>query len=435
LLLIKRAKVLLGNFWKRVNILVNDSGEIIKIYASDKANYYLISKVDKIYNADGMLALPGIIDMHVHFREPGYEYKEDFTTGSKAALSGGVTLVADMPNNKPRINNYENYVRKLDLVKSKSFVDFMLYIEMPHDLSELNHFMNKNEIFPAGVKVYMYDKAELDAFTDMELPNDFMYIVHAEDSEFLSNSFDCNSYSSFEASRPRSAELVAVKKAINIAKKGFRVHITHITTLDALMEIMRAKRIGVKVTTDVTLHHLFFTKKDGERLKSIVKCYPPLREELDRKALINGLKIGLIDTVITDHAPHAPFEKVKNLCEAPAGISTIEYFYPLLFKLANIAQFKDFKVILRAVSERPANILGLRRRGKIKVGFFADIVIFDKKIKWIVSSEDTVSKASLTPWEGMTLRGRVKAVFLRGEMVYEDGYFIKRKGTFVSRNQ
>lgn len=435
MLLIKRAKVLLGNFWRRVNILVNDNGYIVRMYNSDKANNYLINKVDKIYNADGLLALPGIIDMHVHFREPGYEYKEDFTTGSKAALSGGVTLVADMPNNRPRINSYENYIKKINRVKSKSYVDFMLYIEIPPDLSELKHFMSKNEVSPAGVKVYMYDKAELNAFTSGKLLNEFMYIVHAEDGEFISNDFDCNSYSSFESSRPRSAELAAVKKAISIAKKGFRVHITHVTTLDALMEIMKAKRVGIKVTADVTLHHLFFTKKDGERLKSIAKCYPPLREELDRKALINSLKTGLIDAIITDHAPHAPFEKEKDLCEAPAGISSIEYFYPLLFKLANIARFRDFRVILRAVSERPANIIGLSKRGKIKVGFLADIVIFDKKIKWKVSREDAISKANLTPWEGMTLKGKVKAVFLRGELVYEDGCFMKRNGMLISRNQ
>ncbi len=153
MLLIKKAKVLLGNFWKRINILINDEGKIIKLFVSDKANKYLLSKVDAIYNADEKLALPGIIDMHVHFREPGYEYKEDFSTGSKAALKGGVTIVADMPNNKPRINNYVNFVKKLEIVRLKSYVDFMLYIEIPHDFNEFNTFLRRKEVFPAGVKI------------------------------------------------------------------------------------------------------------------------------------------------------------------------------------------------------------------------------------------------------------------------------------------
>ena len=278
----------------------------------------------------------------------------------------------------------------------------------------------------------MYDQAESGLFVSKKLPNEFMYIVHAEDSEFFSDTFDCNSYNSFEAARPRSAELSAVKKAINVAKKGIRVHLTHITTLDSLMEVIKAKKMGINITADATLHHLFFTKKDGEKLKSVAKCHPPLRDELDRKALINGIKSGLIDAIITDHAPHTPEEKLKDLCEAPAGIASIEFFYPLLFKLAKVARIDDFKTLLRAVSEKPARILGIQKRGKIKTGFYADIVIFDKKYRWRVRGADAVSKASLTPWENMSLRGKVEAVFLRGVLVYEDGSFIKRKGVFIN---
>ncbi len=433
MILIKNAKVSWAGSWRRVNILINDEGKIVKLFRSSKANRYLISKVDKIYNAEENLALPGIVDMHVHFREPGYEYKEDFTSGSKAALAGGVTVVADMPNNKPRINSLDAFINKLNAIKNKSYVDFMLYVEISKDVTKLSEFLKHKDFLPAGVKVYMYEREEEQAFLNDVLPKEFVYVIHAEDSELISEDFDCNSYSSFESSRPRTAELRAIKKALEVARKGIRVHITHVSTLEGLLEIDKAKREGLKVTSDVTLHHLFFTKKHGEVLKSILKCFPPLREELDRRALISALKKDLIDCIITDHAPHAPFEKDKDLCRAPAGIASIEYFYPLLFKLFKIANFDDFNILVKAVTEKPARILSIPDRGKIRTGFYADIVIFDKKIRWRALREDAFSKAKLMPWENMRFRGKVVSVFLRGKLVYENESFIERNGMFWNR--
>ena len=432
MLLIRKARVLIGKFWRRVNILVNESGKIVKLLRSEKVNQYLLHKVDAIYNAKENFAFPGIIDMHVHFREPGYEYKEDFSSGSKAAIAGGVTIVADMPNNKPRIKSFDEFIAKLKRVKEKSYVDFLLYVEIPENLAELDRFAD-NDIFPAGVKVYFYLEDEANRFMSSDLPSRFLYVVHAEDNEFILDPKDCETYSAFEASRPREAEKSAVIKAIQVAKKGIRVHITHVSTLDALMEINKAKKMGLPVTADVTIHHLFFTKKDGERLKSIAKCLPPLRDELDRKSLLKGILQGIIDAIISDHAPHAPDEKKLDLCKAPPGIASIQYFLPLVFTLWKKLHITNFRQLIKVVSENPARILGLKNRGKIRVGYYGDIVVFDPKKRWKILGEDGFSKAKLTPWEGMRVTGWVKATFLRGRLVYEDGEFIEKIGKFISQ--
>ena len=430
MLLIKGGKILIGKFWRRANILVNEQGLIVKIFRSEKINQFFASKVDTIYKAEGCLLLPGIVDMHVHFREPGFEYKEDFETGSKAAIAGGTTVVADMPNNKPRIKSLELLKKKKDRVEKKSYTDFLLYLEIPNDPTELNQ-LKQSDILPAGIKVYYYIEDEARAFLQYPKPNEVLYIVHAEDSLFIKKGESCATYEDFESMRPKKAEIEAVKKALKLAENGLRIHITHVSTLESLLEIINAKKRGLPVSMDVTIHHLLLTKKDGEKLKSIAKCFPPLRDEIDRRSLVNGLSQGYIDAITTDHAPHSPEEKMMDLCNAPAGIASIQYTLPLLFTFAKKIHVKDLGIIIKALSERPARILSIRNRGKIKPGYYADIIVFNHRRRWKILGEDGFSKAKLTPWEKMEVHGDVEATFLRGQLVYEGGEILKRVGKFL----
>lgn len=431
LLLIRKARILHGKHWVRANILINANGKIVKIFRSDKTNRFLFSKINSVYNAKEKLVLPGIVDMHVHFREPGQEHKENFESGSKAAIAGGITTIADMPNNVPRINDIDLLNEKYKRVKNKSFADFLLYLEISDKLRYCTEYLNRLKIRPAGVKTYLFIPEEERIFLSGQYPKDLLQIIHAEDSRYISSEFDCDNYSSFEASRPRIAEKAGVLKAISVAEKGYRVHVTHISTLDGLMEIIKAKRRGINITVDVTVHHLLLTKKDGEKLKSLAKCHPPLRDELDRRFLLRALLAGYVDAIISDHAPHAPFEKKLDLCEAPPGIATIQYTLPLLFTLAKKIHLKDFRPLIKALSENPARILGLKSRGKIKPGYYADLIIFNHKKIWKISGEEGYSKAKLIPWEGMIVRGYVEATFLRGHLVYESGNFAEKIGDYA----
>ncbi len=435
MLLIRKGRILKGKHWIRVNIVINESGKIVDIYKSDNVKQFWLAKVNNVYNAKEFLLLPGIIDMHVHFREPGFEWKEDFLTGSKSAIAGGVTIIADMPNNDPKIDSFEMFKRKFDLIKDKSYCDFLLYVGLPKNSMELEKFLKVKNSFPlpAGVKVYLYNAEEEDILIQEDLPRDFLYVIHAEDHRYLTPISDCESYSSFEKSRPREAEISAVKKIIEIArKKQLRFHIAHLSSYEALIEIIKAKREGIKITAEVTPHHLILNKELGEKLKGVAKCYPPLRTELDRRMLWRGVLSGYIDAIASDHAPHAAGEKLVNLCKASPGINGVQLLLPLIYTLIKKTHVRDLEPIINALTRNPAKILGLKNRGKIKIGFYADIIIFNPRKEWKVTSEVLFSKSSITPYEGMRVKGWVKATFLRGKLVYEDMTFLKKIGTYAT---
>ncbi|MHA1590763.1 MAG: dihydroorotase [Candidatus Njordarchaeales archaeon] len=431
MLLIRNGRVLRGKHWTRANIIISDSGKIVDIFRSVNAKGYLLSKVDTIYNARGYLIFPGIIDMHVHFREPGLEWKEDFESGSKAAIAGGVTIVADMPNNKPPINSLERYLRKIKLAEKKSYCDFLLYIGLPEDPSQLLKFLEEkdNIPMPAGVKVFMYNPKEENTVLNKDLPKDFLYVFHAEDYRYFTEISDCNDYSAFEKSRPKEAEISAIQKIVGILeKRDLRVHVAHLSSYEGLLEIVRAKKKRFKISTEVTPHHLLLTKDHGRKLGGIAKCYPPLRSELDRRMLFRGLLQGYIDAIASDHAPHSLEEKMKDLCDAEPGITGVQLLLPLIFTLAKKAHVKNFRPIIRALSENPARILGLKKRGRIKIGYYGDLVIFNHRKEWKISPEVLLSKSRVTPYEGMKVKGWVLATFLRGRLVYENGEFLERIG-------
>jgi len=429
-LLIRNIKLFKGKYLTRANILISEDGKIVKIYRSMYTNHYFFSRINEIYNGKERLALPGIIDLHVHFREPGFEYKEDFETGSKAAIAGGTTIVADMPNNNPRIKTLEDLLMKLRKIKNRSYVDYLLYLEVPDKMEEYDKII-RSDIKPAGIKVYFYLTNEENAFLKGNISPHFLYIIHAEDSRYIKSSYECHSYKSFALSRPNIAEKNAVIKALEMARKGVTIHFTHISTLDAVLEIQKAKKMGLPITADVTPHHLLLTIEDGEKLGSVAKCYPPLRTELDRRFLINAIEGGIIDAIATDHAPHAPKEKRMDLCRSSAGIASVQYTFSLIFTLLRKYRISDPRPFLKALSENPAKILGLEDRGKIAVGYYADIVIFNYKKKWRIWDEDGYSKAKCTPWNGMMVYGLVEATFLRGKLVYEEGEFLKKIGCFL----
>ena len=424
LLLIKGGKVLIGKFWRRVLILVNGKGIIVKVMKDKDLLPYYLRHVDTILNVKERVILPGIIDMHVHFREPGLEYKEDFQTGSKAAIAGGVTIVGDMPNNNPRIKTPELLLKKAKKIEGKSFVDYVLYAEMPNDVDTLIAF-KEADIKPKAIKVYYYLDEEKHTFLSEKTPKDFLYIVHAEDPSLFHEMKSCDDYLEFLRSRPVEAEISAIKSVIKKAEEGYRIHVAHVSTHVGLSLLLDAKRRGLNISFEVTPHHLIFYAEKYSHLKSLIKCFPPIRRKIDVLSLRRALRGGLIDILATDHAPHTPEEKMLDLCKAPGGIASIQWFLPLMYTLSKILWIKNPKKIIQAMTENPARRLGLVKRGKIKPGYYADLIIFNPSKRWIIKGKYTFSKAKVTPYESFRVRGFVEATILRGKLVYHKELFLK----------
>ncbi|MEX2690814.1 MAG: dihydroorotase family protein [Candidatus Njordarchaeum guaymaensis] len=439
--LIRNIRILRNNRFQEANILVSNDGKIIKIFRSSKGLNYFFSKVDQVYLGRNLILLPGFIDMHVHFREPGETFKEDFETGSKAAVAGGFVIVADMPNNKPEINSFELFSKKIELVSKKSYVDFLLYVSVP-TVNELNMFM-KSRVKPSGIKIYFYRKRDAEFFLHEELISELLYIIHAEDGELLREAKDCESFKAFTRARPREAEISAIKKIISRLssweknvykqKRKPKIHITHLSTMEGLILLTEARHKGLKITIDVTPHHLLLNETDGSKLGTWAKCYPPLRTKKDNNYLLYGLFTGKIDAIASDHAPHTIEEKSKSLCEAPGGIASIQYVFPLLYTRIKKSSYENFPTLIRALSQNPARILGLDKRGSLRVGNFADFVLFDNKCKWRIGEEYNFSKCKKTPYDGRTVLGKIISTFIRGELVYSDGVFLRKIGRYATK--
>jgi len=422
-----RGLALIGRTWQRVNIAISDVGYIVKIWRSDYTNRYMLSRIEAIYNAKECLILPGLIDIHVHFREPGEEHKEDFSTGTKAALASGVVVIGDMPNNKLPVDNLERFCEKLQIATRSSYTDFFLYLMLtnPNRISET---IRKFGSVP--VKVYLYDRRTL-ALLKKELPKEAIYVFHAEHPDMVSDHREAHDAYELDKIRPIEAELRGVDIALRFAREGgYKVHITHVSSSEAIRKILDARGSGVRVTFDVTPHHIIFFLEKVDPKSPLYKVLPPIRRREINTGLLRMLAKGLVDVIATDHAPHSPDEKCGDFSEAPPGISCVQYLLPLLYSISKRMHI-DFRMLIKMVTENPARIFMIPRRGRIKVGFLADLVIFDHRRKWVIDPDFALSKAKLTPYNSLVVRGEVVATFLRGRLVYEEGNFLKRIGNYV----
>lgn len=354
--------------------------------------------------------LPGMVDIHVHMREPGLEYKEDWRTGSMAAARGGVTCVFDMPNNSPPANTCERLREKLSRASAKSLVDFGFYAGFSPGLEELG---SCPELF-LGLKLYpedLFHEKSLSAFM-LAARLGKPVVVHAEDPGRFKHS------AVHSEARPPEAELSAARHAILLAARtGAWLHLTHVSTGAVLREALAA-RVSLRVTTDVTPHHMLLNESLYRGPSAgIAKVNPPLRGEEDRRDVYEAARMLAVDAVATDHAPHSLEEKLSQ--SPPPGFPGLEIALHLLLR-----EILEGRLPLRALelySRRPSRLFGLRK-GVIAPGFDADLVVVEKS-QWVVKSSDFASKAKYTPFEGAVLRTRTAMTFVRGQLVYSDGEF------------
>ena len=360
----------------------------------------------KIDYGDAII-FPSAIDIHVHFREPGEEYKEDFFTGTKAAALAGVTCIIDMPNNKPPILTKYFFNEKVKIVKNKACIDFGLYAGIGNNVEEMNCiaykiFLSKdNELYFPDLRSALRKVKEIDK----------PLLIHAELEECIERK-EARNLKEHEKNRNKECEIKAIKKIIDENKDiDAKLHICHVTTKDAI------DLIGNKMSFGVTLHHLLFSYESKFKDEKMGKVNPPLRSEKERKKLYEYLIEGKIRILETDHAPHLLHEKDKFL-----GIPGIDALFPIMLYMVKEGKI-SFDLLHKMVCKNPSNFLGINK-GSFEIGKDADFVVIDFRKDNRIKA---LSKCGWSPYEGMPCI-YPKDVYLRGEKIVENGEFIGSGG-------
>jgi dihydroorotase (multifunctional complex type) len=414
--LIRNGTVVTPETTNRADILID--GETIKAVGTAPD----VPPGTRIVDADGLLIFPGLIDPHVHLREPGGEHKEDFSTGTRAALAGGFTTVLAMPNTRPPLTSRKTLEETLALATSKTVCDFGLFVGATADNSVEAAEMEK----PVGLKLYMGSSTGDLLVADLagQLAHFKRYpgliAVHAEDEEAVAT------FAAQDRRRPPLCAALAVTRALALAERlKRRLHICHISTAQELGLIRDAKARGVPVTCEVTPHHLFLNVADEARLGSLGRMNPPLRSSGDIQALWDSLDI--IDCLATDHAPHTLEEKGSPT--PPAGVPGLETALPLILTaISSNADQLSLCEVARLMGEGPARIFGIARKGRVAPGYDADLTLVDADVEWTIGERKLLTKCGWSPFKGHKVKGQVERVFLRGQEVYAHGEVLARPG-------
>jgi len=403
-----------------LDLLVNDG--VISALDPD----IRISDVEVI-DARGKIVTPGLIDMHVHLRDPGHEYKEDIVSGTRAAAAGGFTSVACLPNTAPVNDNIAVTDYILQKARTCGVVNVFPVAAISKGLKG-ESLTEMGELKEGGCVAFSDDgrwvgngdlmRRALEYARGFDMP----IISHAEDFSISGKGVMNEGLVATELGLkgiPWAAEDAAVFRDVILAEfSGARLHICHISTRGTVEIIRAAKARGVRVTCDVTPHHLTLTEEAVRGYNTNAKMNPPLRTSRDLEALYNGLRDGTIDAVATDHAPHHKDEKNVEFDLAHNGIIGLETALPLVLTLVDKG-ILNLSTALARMTAAPARILSLPR-GSLKKGAVADITIFDPGKQWRVASECFQSKSRNTPYEGWTLKGRVFRTLVAGKTVYQD---------------
>ena len=422
MILIKNGRVIdpKNNIDEKLDIIIKDE-RIYKIgHFQDNGEY------EKIIDAEGKIVSPGLIDVHVHFRDPGFTYKEDIFTGAEAAAKGGFTTVICMANTNPIVDNEETLKYILDKAK-KAKIKILQAAAITKEFKgkELVDMKKLKELGVVGftddglpIKDSKLVMEAMEKAKELDMPLSF----HEEDPSLI-KSPGVNEGKVSKVLKvggaPNAAEDVLVARDCMLAlKTNAKISIQHISSGNSVDLVRFAKSLGAKVTAEATPHHFSITEEAVLKHKTLAKMNPPVRTEKDKEKIIEGLKDNTIEIIATDHAPHSKEEKERELTKAPSGIIGLET--SLALGVTNLVKKGHLTLLelLEKMTINPANFYKLDA-GTIEEGKFADLVIFDENEEWIVP-EKFASKASNTPFIGEKLYGKVKYTICNGKIVYRD---------------
>lgn len=393
-----------------------------------KIDRQLSVKAAQAIDARNLVVAPGFIDLHTHLREPGFEYKETIRTGTEAAAAGGYTTVVCMANTRPVNDNavITEFIR--DKARGEGSVHVLPVGTISRGL-EGKVLADIGQMAAAGIVAVsddgftVMDSALMRKAMQYARGFNLLVISHCEDENLSGENSINEGLVATELGLPGSpnaAEELIIARDIALAElTGARLHIAHLTTRIGLELVAAAKRRGVRVSCEVTPHHLTMTDEAVRGYRRNAKVRPPLRTERDRVALLKGLKDGPIDAIATDHAPHASFEKEVEFVRAANGVIGLETALPVALKAAEEAKI-PIKGLIRLLSTTPAAILGIPK-GQIRPGADADLAIFDPEADWVIDAAHFRSKARNCPFHGWKVKGRVRYTIVGGKVVYRDG--------------
>jgi dihydroorotase len=382
---------------------------------------------DQVIDARGLVVAPGFIDLHVHLREPGQSHKETIASGTAAAAAGGFTSVCAMPNTVP-VNDSIEITRWMQSPDRGAVVN-VFPIAAATKGSQGKELTDFAALHRAGAIAVTDDgkpilddgimKQALLAASHMRIP----VIQHAEDTRLTANSPVNQGAFAFRMGlrgQPDSAEARIVERDIALAREtNAHLHVAHISTAAALEAVRGAKRRGIRVTCEVAPHHFCFIDSDIGEYNTNYKMNPPLRSAGDREAMLAGLADGTVDAIATDHAPHAAFEKDVEFERAAYGITGLEVALGIAITRLHRAHDVTLRHIVALLSANPARIAGLAHRGVLVKGSTADVTIFDPAKKWTFNVRESKSRSHNTPYDGMTLYGKVTHTIVGGRIVYQ----------------
>jgi len=402
-----------------------------------------------IIDAKNLLLLPGAIDDHVHFREPGLTHKADIASESRAAVAGGVTSFMEMPNTNPPTLTQQLLQDKYDLAAEKSCANYSFYMGVSNN--NMDEVLKTDPRRVCGIKVFMGSSTGNMLVEDggtlstlfKEAP--CLVAAHCEDDSTIREnlrSVECGELRVKRGERReergelreerevllhpliRSGEACykSSSKAVELATKyNGRLHVMHVTTAKELSLFRNDIALrDKKITAEACLNHLWFSDNDYERLGNLIKVNPAIKTEADRQALRHALNDGHIDVIGTDHAPHTLDEKMRPYTAAPSGAPSIQHVLPCMIELAHRGVLSITKVV-ELMAHNPATLFNIKKRGFIREGYFADLVLVDPNKSQVISNSGILSKCGWTPYDGVELHSSVTHTFVNGELVYHDG--------------
>ncbi len=405
-------------------------GKNIKIVGEGTPSDSIISGCDKCVDVNNAWVMPGAIDVHTHFREPGLTHKADILSESKAALAGGVTSYCEMPNTSPQTVTLSDWEAKMDIARENSAVNWSFFLGATNDNIEELRCADYSGI--PGIKVFMGSSTgNMLVNKEQSLREIFsmghLVAVHCEDEVEICKNVaaareewgDDVPLCKHPDIRSRKACVLSTQYAIKMAKEcDTKLHICHVTTSEEV-DMLKDKK---GITSEACVAHLWFSDKDYDSRGALIKCNPAIKSESDREALRNGIRDGIIDIVATDHAPHLKTEKEGGALKAVSGMPSVQFSVPAMFTMAMQGCFPVTK-IPEVMAHNPALRFGIMNRGFIREGYRADLTIVERK-PFMVTDDCVLSKCGWSPFEGTVFGAKVTGVYLNGSLSYHNGVII-----------